>query len=108
MYGNYLRAWRLALSPNDSVSISRTQFLTACSQLGFKDAGKVLWHAFGKDELSPVSLDFLDPEAAEVLAHFQRLVQQLGGLQAAWRTFDKQDKRRVKMKEFLETMSLGP
>ena len=70
-------------------------------------AREVLWHAFGKDELSPVSLDFLDPEAAEVLAHFQRLVQQLGGLQSAWRTFDKQDKKRVKMNEFLETMSLG-
>ncbi|CAK9036228.1 unnamed protein product [Durusdinium trenchii] len=104
MCGNYLRAWRLALSPNDSVTISRTQFLTACSNLGFKDAGKVLWHAFGKDELSQVSLDFLDVETAEVLAHFQRVVQQLGGVQAAWRVFDKKDVKRVKLPEFLETM----
>ena len=42
-YGNFLRAWRLGLSPNDSVTISRTQFLTACSNLGFKDAGKAPW-----------------------------------------------------------------
>ncbi|CAE7940792.1 xpot [Symbiodinium sp. KB8] len=48
-YGSYLRAWRLVLSPNDSVTVSRTQFLTACSALGFKDAGKVLWRAFGRD-----------------------------------------------------------
>ena len=103
-YGNFLRAWRLALSPTDSVTISRTQFLTACSNLGFKDAAKVLWRAFGLDELSPVSLDFLDPETAEVLARFQRLVQGLGGVQAAWRVFDKKDVKRVKMPEFIETM----
>lgn len=103
-YGNFLRAWRLGLSPNDSVTISRTQFLTACSNLGFKDAGKVLWRAFGKDELSPVSLDFLDPETAQVLAHFQRMVQGLGGVQAAWRVFDKKAVKRVKQPEFLEAM----
>lgn len=104
-YGSYLRAWRLVLSPNDSVTVSRTQFLTACSALGFKDAGKVLWRAFGRDELSPISLDFLDPESAEVLAHFQQLVQQLGGVSAAFRVFDKKDVKRIKMPEFISTLN---
>ena len=51
MYGNYLRAWRLALSPNDSVTISRTHFLTACSNLGFKDAGKAAPSSIGSRDL---------------------------------------------------------
>jgi len=103
-FGGLVRAWRNVISPNDHVSVSRTQFLSACSQLGFQNAAKVLWRSFGKDDSSNMSIDFLDPEAAEMLAHFQLFVQQNGGVKQAFRKLDKKDTKRIKLHEFAEAI----
>jgi len=108
-FGSYIRAWRRAVSINDAVSCSRSQFLTACTQLGFKDMSKVLWRSSGKDDNASVSIDFLDSESAEVLARFQVCVKRLGGVREAFRALDKKNVKRIKLPEFeLALKTLAP
>merc|ERR1719410_262164 len=33
-FGTYLLAWRVALSPNDSMVVPKTQFMKSCAKLG--------------------------------------------------------------------------
>lgn len=101
MYGNYIRAWRCALSPNDLMVVQKIQFSKACADLGFRSEVKLIWRALGKDGLGNLSLDELDSKSALVLAHFQVLVeQQLGGSAAAFRFLDAKNVRKVRELEF--------
>lgn len=99
-YGTLVRAWRAAISPNDSVNVSRTQFLQSCAKMGFQAKSKLLWHSFGKSDDIPISLYSLDPASAEMFAEFQICVRRLGGCQAIFRALDRENSRRLRIDQF--------
>jgi len=100
-YGTYIRAWRCALSPNDSMSLQKIPFFKACAELGWSNDVKLLWHAFGKDEIGTLCLDELDARSAVILAHFQVLVEQkLGGVANAFAALDRTSIKKVRFDDF--------
>lgn len=99
-FGSYIRAWRKTLSISGTTKVSRKQFLTACSGLGFQADGKVLWSAFCKEKVQCISVEDLDMHSAEVLAHFQLFVKKLGGVAAAFRALDEKKVNRLRYQDF--------
>lgn len=103
-YGSYVRAWRAAISLNDSMNVSRTQFLQSCAKLGFQAKSKILWHSFGKSDNIPISIYSLDAASAELLAEFQAVVRRLGGCHAVFRALDRENCRRLRLDQFTNSL----
>lgn len=104
-YGNYIRAWRCALSPHDQMVIQRTPFYKACADLGFKSEVKLIWHGFGKNEEGRLSMDELDSRSAVILATFKVLIdQKFGGAAGAFRALDRTDVKKVREADFLSVI----
>mmetsp|Transcript_133735 Transcript_133735/g.285971 ORF Transcript_133735/g.285971 Transcript_133735/m.285971 type:complete len:821 (-) Transcript_133735:25-2487(-) len=104
-YGGFLRAWRQVLAVNDSMVLQKPQFLKAFAKLGFKGDAKNLWRTFDRDDSGSVSIDELDPQGAELLAHFKRFIdEKWGGAVGAFKALDKDGSKSVKQQEFVDAM----
>jgi len=114
-YGSYVRAWRRALSPSDSMVLQKSQFFLALSEMGWAGEARKLWKAFGKNKqnettvLGSISIDELDPKSAETLAHFCAwIAEHFGSATGAFRELDRNNKNSVSQHEFLsEVKELG-
>lgn len=106
-YGSYVRAWRKALSPSDTMVLQKAQFFSACADLGWANEVRRLWKAFGKggkDDAGCISIDELDPKSAETLAHFRVWVgEEFGSAAVAFQFLDRWsgNRRTLKQEEFL-------
>lgn len=105
-YGNYVRAWRVAISINDSVIVSRTQFMQSCAKLGYHTKSKILWHSFGKSDDAPIGLYSLHPPSAELFAEFQAIVRKLGGCRALFRALDRDNTCRLRLDQFESSLKI--
>lgn len=110
-YGSYIRAWRKALSPNDSMQLRRMQFFLACSEMGWASDVRRLWKAFGKGSASKedaafISIDELDPKSAETLAHFRLwITENFGTASVAFAELDRHNKKSVTREEFVNVLA---
>mmetsp|Transcript_9618 Transcript_9618/g.34218 ORF Transcript_9618/g.34218 Transcript_9618/m.34218 type:complete len:1225 (-) Transcript_9618:251-3925(-) len=101
-YGSFVRAWRCALTPNDSLVIHKHHFLKACTKLGWnKSDPRALWNAFDKDDSGSATLDELDFDAARSLALFKQWVDEcFGSITLAFAALDEDGSKTVKPEEF--------
>jgi Ca2+-binding EF-hand superfamily protein len=110
-FGNYIRAWRSVLSPSGSMNLQKVAFLKACSSCGYNENLKLLWKAFDKDDSGSISIDELDLQSAELLAHFKNFIKARFGKSAhAFRAIDMDGSRRISYAEFakaLQTMEFA-
>jgi len=107
-HGSYLRAWRVALSPHDSMVLQKAQFFKACSEMGWSGDVRKLWKSLGKggrDETvgSHICIDDWDPKTAEILAHFRAWISINfpKGSAEAFNHLDRCNKKSVHLDEFL-------
>jgi len=85
-FGNTVRGWRLGLDVDGSGKLSYMEFCTACRALGYEGSIKRLWTELDEDGTGWVSLDELDPNAAQELGEFRGLLEErYGTVEAAWR-----------------------
>jgi len=104
-YGNLVRAWRVALTSNDSMVLPKVQFLKACANLGFSHQSKDLWNILDKDDSGFASLDEFDLPGTEVLAHFKVFIDaKFQGVQGAFRALDRDGTKKISQDEFEEAM----
>mmetsp|Transcript_88057 Transcript_88057/g.188980 ORF Transcript_88057/g.188980 Transcript_88057/m.188980 type:complete len:788 (-) Transcript_88057:131-2494(-) len=102
-YGNYLRAWRVALCPDTSMTIRKSDLFKACSKIGWQGDVRLLYKAFDADDSGFVSIEELDARSAEILAQFWALVtQKLGGSAEAFRALDKHNVKKLRLADFAE------
>ncbi|CAK8985592.1 unnamed protein product [Durusdinium trenchii] len=85
-YGNLVRAWRNGLSNNDLLILPKTQFLKACSILGWAHEARELYKMLDKEQSGIASLEELDPSIAEHLAKFKKFLESKFG--SALQAFD--------------------
>lgn len=104
-YRDYIRAWRVGLCPEGGMCLQKNQFFKSCARIGWQRDVRMLWKAFDKDDSGHVSIDELDLQSAEMLARFHDVVGRVyGSAAAAFRAFDMDGTRRVKLKEFVTVM----
>jgi len=106
-YGNLVRAWRTVLTTTDAMVVMKPQFLKAFAQIGWKGDAKLLWKVFDKDDSGSVSIDELDPQCAEIMAHFKHFVdEKFGNARMAFRALDSDGNRNLKQQEFVDALKL--
>eukprot|EP00930_Biecheleria_cincta_P086122 TRINITY_DN7548_c0_g2_i1.p1 TRINITY_DN7548_c0_g2~~TRINITY_DN7548_c0_g2_i1.p1 ORF type:complete len:749 (+),score=159.04 TRINITY_DN7548_c0_g2_i1:170-2416(+) len=100
-YGNYVRAWRSALSPEGSMVLQRAVLFKACANLGWQGDVRLLYKAFDKDDSGYISIEELDAHAAELLAHFHEFIgKHFGSASAAFKGLDTFNQKKIKQPEF--------
>mmetsp|Transcript_31720 Transcript_31720/g.91082 ORF Transcript_31720/g.91082 Transcript_31720/m.91082 type:complete len:752 (+) Transcript_31720:136-2391(+) len=105
-YGSFIRAWRVALSPSDSMVLPKAHFCKACSEIGFRNEAKLLWQGFGKDDTALLSIDDLDNRSGILLARFQAFVSNtFGGALAAFQALDKLKTRMLRKQDFCAALA---
>lgn len=100
-YGNYLRAWRSALSPDGSMVLQRNVLFKACANLGWHGDVRLLYKALDKDDSGYISIEELDAHAAELLAHFHEFAENnFGNASATFEALDRFNQKKLKLPEF--------
>jgi Ca2+-binding EF-hand superfamily protein len=100
-YGNYIRGWRLALSPADSMVVSKGDVFKACTNIGWRGDVRLLYKTLDKDDSGYVSIEELDPKQAKVLAHFRVFIQEkFGDAVSAFRALDKHNMKKLRQQDF--------
>jgi len=104
-YGSFVRAWRCALTPNDSLVIYKHHFLKAIAKLGWQGDPRSLWSAFDKDDSGSATIDELDFQAARTLAQFKQwVVDCFGNTSSAFAAIDVDGQKKVKAEEFATSL----
>eukprot|EP00929_Paragymnodinium_shiwhaense_P071936 TRINITY_DN3652_c0_g1_i2.p3 TRINITY_DN3652_c0_g1~~TRINITY_DN3652_c0_g1_i2.p3 ORF type:complete len:132 (-),score=43.74 TRINITY_DN3652_c0_g1_i2:137-532(-) len=105
MYGEYIRAWRCALSQGDFMTMPRPTFMKACADLGFKET-KAIWAGLGKtNDCAAISFEDLDVRSGIILAKFRSLVvEDLGGYRAAFDALDRRNLKMLRQDDFVEVL----
>eukprot|EP00933_Yihiella_yeosuensis_P055633 TRINITY_DN5447_c0_g1_i4.p1 TRINITY_DN5447_c0_g1~~TRINITY_DN5447_c0_g1_i4.p1 ORF type:complete len:774 (+),score=163.57 TRINITY_DN5447_c0_g1_i4:112-2433(+) len=104
-YGNYVRAWRAALSPDGSMVLQRSVLFKACTNIGWPGDVRLLYRAFDKDDSGYVSIEELDAKAAELLAHFREFMgEKFGSASATFKALDKFNQNKLKQPEFVNAL----
>lgn len=104
-HGHLVRAWRLALTSDDSMVLQKAEVLRAVAALGFQGDVRLLWRAFDKDDSGTVSVEELDPKGAQLLAHFRRFIMDnFGSASAAFRALDRFNTKQLREPEFIEAL----
>jgi len=100
-HGNYLRAWRIALSPHDAMTINKSQFMKACAKTGFKSNSPLIWQMLDVDGSGTLSLDKLDMRSAELLASFHNFIMdKFGSATVAFDAIDRANVKQLRLTEF--------
>ncbi|CAK0899480.1 unnamed protein product [Prorocentrum cordatum] len=101
-HGNYIRGWRMALSPTDSMVVSKGDVFKACTHMGWQGDVRLLYKTLDKDDSGYVSMEELDPYEAQVLAHFHIFVgETFGNAASAFQAFDKSKLKKLRYREFV-------
>mmetsp|Transcript_20383 Transcript_20383/g.36478 ORF Transcript_20383/g.36478 Transcript_20383/m.36478 type:complete len:771 (+) Transcript_20383:146-2458(+) len=104
-YGNYVRAWLSALSPDGSMVLQRNHLFKACSNIGWQGDVRILYKAFDKDDSGYISMEELDARAAEILAHFHKFIEEhFGTAVDAFHAIDQFNQKKVKQPEFVAAL----
>lgn len=84
-FGNEIRAFRRALDPNGTFSVSSTTLRNFCSQVNLNISFQHLWKSLDADGDEQVGLEELCVEATQLLAKFQTwAVENFGSCAAFW------------------------
>mmetsp|Transcript_15796 Transcript_15796/g.37251 ORF Transcript_15796/g.37251 Transcript_15796/m.37251 type:complete len:719 (+) Transcript_15796:27-2183(+) len=70
-FGNLLRAWRKALDTDGSMTLQRAELFKAVKALNWKGNCRALWKALDHDQSGITTIEELDPNSAQLLAHFK-------------------------------------
>lgn len=104
-FGNFVRAWRRVLSHDGTLSLKQNELWKACAAIGWMGDVRCLWQAFDKDGSGDVSIEELDPKGAEILAHFNKFIQdKFGDTKKAFQALDKYNMKKVRKEEFLASV----
>eukprot|EP00439_Symbiodinium_sp_Y106_P086391 s2122_g32.t3 len=100
-YGTLIRAWRRALCQRDTMTLQRSQFLKACSELGWRKDVRGMWQKMDRDSNGCVTLEEFDYESAQVLAHFSKFVtDSFRSYEVAFTVLDADRNNYVPFEEF--------
>eukprot|EP00747_Dinoflagellata_sp_TGD_P095898 gnl/TRDRNA2_/TRDRNA2_166648_c0_seq1.p1 gnl/TRDRNA2_/TRDRNA2_166648_c0~~gnl/TRDRNA2_/TRDRNA2_166648_c0_seq1.p1 ORF type:complete len:801 (-),score=144.13 gnl/TRDRNA2_/TRDRNA2_166648_c0_seq1:54-2456(-) len=100
-YGHYVRAWRRALSMEDSMVLTKHDLFKAVVEIGWVGDVRLLWKAFDKDDSGYVTIEELDAKSAEALAHFRIFIgKHFGSASASFRALDKYNAKSLRYQEF--------
>lgn len=101
-YSSYIRAWRLALDTDGSMSVQKHELFKACSELGWPGDVRLLWRALDKDDSGVTQLEEFDVNSAIQLASFKDWIEtKFGNASNAYKTFDRFNAKRLKHPEFV-------
>jgi len=104
-YGGLVRAWRCALSPDDSFVLQKHQFFKAVMKLGCQVNVQLLWRALDSDDSGEATLDELAPADAELFAMFRKwIVDTFNSFDDAFLAFDKIRNNLVTQQEFTNAL----
>jgi len=99
-YGNYVRAWRRALS-NGSLLLQKHELFKGCNKIGWRGDVRLLWTALDRDENGSIAIEELDSKGAELLAHFHKcIMEHFGSASLAFRSFDRQNMKKLRLEDF--------
>lgn len=108
-HGSYLRAWRVALSPNDAMTLNKNQFMKACAKMGWQANSTLVWQTLDSDDSGTLALEKLDLRSAELLASFRKfIIDRFGSVAAAFEAIDTNHSNSVQFLDFAAALqSLG-
>eukprot|EP00746_Dinoflagellata_sp_MGD_P012314 gnl/MRDRNA2_/MRDRNA2_126214_c0_seq1.p1 gnl/MRDRNA2_/MRDRNA2_126214_c0~~gnl/MRDRNA2_/MRDRNA2_126214_c0_seq1.p1 ORF type:complete len:756 (-),score=177.25 gnl/MRDRNA2_/MRDRNA2_126214_c0_seq1:24-2291(-) len=101
-FSSYLRAWRLVLDVDGSMSVQRHELFKAVSDLGWHGDVRLLWRALDKDDSGTTSLEEFDLVAASQLAALKDFIEtKFGNASNAFKVFDRFNSKKLKYPEFM-------
>eukprot|EP00397_Hematodinium_sp_SG-2012_P014605 GEMP01014850.1.p1 GENE.GEMP01014850.1~~GEMP01014850.1.p1 ORF type:complete len:635 (+),score=142.03 GEMP01014850.1:64-1968(+) len=77
--GNIIVAWRRNVDFNGDGLVNFGEFCKALASMNYEGDALELWMAIDSDMSNNITLDEIDPNAAEVLVFFKQWVKQFGG-----------------------------
>lgn len=84
-FGSLVVGWRRAYDPDSDGKLQFSEFCKITHSIGFRGALKQLWRGLDNDNTGFVSLEELDPDGAQALQEFARMLQEAyGTLEDAW------------------------
>jgi hypothetical protein len=106
-FGTITAAWRQCLDPASTGKLSFSDFCQCCRDLGFQRKMKGLWTELDTDRRGWITLDHLDPVAAQLLRDFRQTAQDVfGSLLKCWHEFDMNKNNRLDLDEFIEACEM--
>jgi hypothetical protein len=108
-YGDLVRAWRVAIDPDEHWSVSWGGFCQAINRTGYQSKGlKELWTALDGDRGGSITIEELDWEGAKRLARFRQLmVRTYGSVRKAFEHgLDPQNTGRFHLPELQSVLQL--
>lgn len=106
-YKSWFAAWRRLL---DKDSVNRAgwfEWVGACKKVGFDGDVAGAWRAADADCSGYISIEELDPDAAEILFEFKRWADaEFGGVRSAFTSFDVDNSKQIDFREFRSTCRL--
>jgi len=104
-HGNLVRAWRRALTTDDSMVLQRADFFKACSRMGWQGDVRVLWRGFDRDDSGYIAIEELDAAATLVIARFRSFVSdKFGTMSAAFQSLDKHRLGKLRQQDFITAL----
>eukprot|EP00929_Paragymnodinium_shiwhaense_P083835 TRINITY_DN44797_c0_g2_i3.p1 TRINITY_DN44797_c0_g2~~TRINITY_DN44797_c0_g2_i3.p1 ORF type:complete len:1724 (+),score=625.26 TRINITY_DN44797_c0_g2_i3:115-5286(+) len=104
-YGCIPAAWRKLLDRDRKGRVSFAEFCISMRQIGFGGPLKAIWKELDDDDSNFITLDELDPLAYRALEAFrQTILKSFPNFLEAWKTFDKEDIKKIDQNRFVERM----
>mmetsp|Transcript_7709 Transcript_7709/g.16945 ORF Transcript_7709/g.16945 Transcript_7709/m.16945 type:complete len:721 (-) Transcript_7709:15-2177(-) len=106
-YGNLVRAWRRALTTDDSMVLQRADFFKACTRMGWQGDVRLLWRGFDRDDSGYIAIEELDAAAALVIARFRAFVgARFGTMSAAFQALDRHRSGKIRQQDFIAALKV--
>lgn len=102
-FGPIYHGWRRCLDADGSMTVTRADLFKVCRVINWKGDVRALWKALDFDLSGITTLEELDPQCAQLLAHFKTWAEgQFGPKPSAmlWKAFDRQRKRKLSHQQF--------
>lgn len=101
-FSSYLRAWRLVLDLDGSMSVQKHELFKAVSELGWQGDVRQLWRALDKDDSGVTTLEEFDLATATQLAVLKDWIEtKFGNASNAFKVFDRFNTKKLKFPEFV-------
>jgi hypothetical protein len=106
-FGNFLRAWRIALDVDCNFRITFNAFGIALRRLGYAGSIKALWQKFNREDGSTISLVELDMPTAVKLERFKVWMRQtFETSEDAWEAIAHPGQTQVTEERFVEALAV--